>query len=288
MLRTMILPQCRQVQRLSIFHVSVPPVREASSSQVSFKEKLSKAVPPDLGKFMDRLLQQAGRSRNRSRRLDFDALASQYDELRRKEAEFHDLLALLEDGTQEEEMRRLAEADVEQVLADVKGLAAALSDSLLPAEVYDAENAVMEVVPGAGGLEACLFAEEVFNMYTSYMRDLGNEVRVTELARSSVGKQTKFASSSGIVKAAAVVKGDSVFRQLKYECGVHRVQRVPVTGTKNDRLQTSTCSVCVLPEPKSVGVKVDERDVKFEFMRASGAGGQVGLFDFMLPIPNID
>jgi len=145
----------------------------------------------------------------------------------------------------------------------------------VPGEKYDDENAMLEVVPGAGGQEASLFAEEIFNFYTDYCQSRGCEVEVVELTRTKV-TSSKTLTSTGIVKGVARVVSDSlpVFRLLKFESGVHRVQRVPVTGTKADRLQTSTCSMAVLPEPRDIRVEVSERDLKWEYMRASGAGGQ--------------
>ena len=134
---------------------------------------------------------------------------------------------------------------------------------------------MLEVVPGAGGQEASLFAEEIFNFYLNYCQTRGCEVEVVELTKTKV-TSSKTLTSTGIVKGVARVVSDSLplFRLLKFESGVHRVQRVPVTGTKADRLQTSTCSIAVLPEPRDIRVEVGERDLKWEFMRASGAGGQ--------------
>ena len=134
---------------------------------------------------------------------------------------------------------------------------------------------MLEVVPGAGGQEASLFAEEIFNFYINYCQTRGCEVEVVERTKTKV-TSSKTLASTGIVKGVARVMSDSlpVFRLLKFESGVHRVQRVPVTGTKADRLQTSTCSMAVLPEPRDIKVEVSERDLKWEFMRASGAGGQ--------------
>ena len=162
-------------------------------------------------------------------------------------------------------------------------------------EKYDDENAIMEVVPGAGGQEASLFAEEIFNFYISYCQQQGCDIEVIEETKNVVNKSSKAVASSGIIKVAIHYKlfssrqvtccqgvvrilgeqaGSQVFRLLKFESGVHRVQRVPVTGSKADRLQTSTCSVAVLPEPRNIAVKLQDRDLKWEFMRASGAGGQ--------------
>merc|ERR1719221_1817169 len=134
---------------------------------------------------------------------------------------------------------------------------------------------MLEVVPGAGGQEASLFAEEIFNFYLNYCQTRGCEVEVVELTKTKV-TSSKTLTSTGIVKGVAQVVSDSlpVFRLLKFESGVHRVHRVPVTGSKADRLQTSTCSVAVLPEPKSINININEKDLKWEFMRSSGAGGQ--------------
>ena len=146
----------------------------------------------------------------------------------------------------------------------------------MPGERYDEDNAMLEVVPGAGGQEASLFAEEVFNLYVNYCQERGCEVEVVEMTKNTVNKSSKSVTNTGIVKAVARILSDAqpVFKILKFESGVHRVQRVPVTGTKADRLQTSTCSVAVLPEPRDITVQVQERYLKWEFMRASGAGGQ--------------
>ena len=145
----------------------------------------------------------------------------------------------------------------------------------MPSEKYDDENAMLEVVPGAGGQEASLFAEEIFNFYINYCQSRGCEVEVVELTKTKV-TSSKTLTNTGIVKGVARVVSDSlpVFSLLKFESGVHRVQRVPVTGTKADRLQTSTCSMAVLPEPRDIRVEVSEKDLKWEFMKASGAGGQ--------------
>ena len=109
----------------------------------------------------------------------------------------------------------------------------------MPGEKYDDENAMVEVVPGAGGQEASLFAEEIFNFYMDYCQSRGCEVEVVELIKTKV-TSSKTLTNTGIVKGVARVMSDSlpVFRLLKFESGVHRVQRVPVTGTKADRLQT--------------------------------------------------
>lgn len=194
-----------------------------------------------------------------------------FERIQALQAESIELQAL----TQDPELREMAIKDLKTLAEDQKNALAELKLHLLDPPSYDENNASVEVVPGAGGLEACLFAQEIFDMYTNYMRDnLGFEVEVVEYERSSVGLHSKFSSTTGIQRAVATVQGRAVFRAMKYESGVHRVQRVPVTGTKNDRLQTSTCSVAVLPIPNDDDIVIHERDLKVDFTRSSGPGGQ--------------
>jgi len=171
-------------------------------------------------------------------------------------------------------MVKMATADIEMLDGQMVELVNQIKDLVVPKERYDNEDAIIEVVPGAGGLEANMFAEEIFNMYLAYVAHLGCTVGEVERSMSSVGKQSNFSSTSGITYASAQVSGFNVFGQLKFESGVHRVQRVPVTGNKNDRLQTSTCSVAILPKARDLEMSLPAKDLKYEFMRSSGAGGQ--------------
>merc|ERR1719187_1270158 len=122
---------------------------------------------------------------------------------------------LLSDAETEEDIALLAKQELEQTEEDLRRVVAEITEMILPYEEYDSENAVLEVVPGAGGLEASMFAEEIFNMYLNYINEVGFQVDVTELSRTSVGKQTKFTSSTGITKGVADVSGLNVFGQLK-------------------------------------------------------------------------
>lgn len=138
---------------------------------------------------------------------------------------------------------------------------------LLPDHAFDAKSAVLEVQAGAGGNEASLFAEEIFNLYVGYS-EVNFNVEISSIEKHQGGE--------GIDKATAVVNGLGAFHFLKYECGVHRVQRVPKasTGNKSDRLQTSTCSVAVLPLPDDEEWHLPESELKIEFVKSSGPGGQ--------------
>jgi len=206
-----------------------------------------------------------------------NSIFGSYKVLKDKIAEY-DELENLKKKTSDGELAEMAAADMEDVSEQIHELVEEISHQLVPAEKHDNENAMIEVVPGAGGQEASLFAEEIFYLYLGICERKGFEVELVEVVKNTVNKNTKVVSNSGIVKGVARVLGNEgvsqVFRLLKFESGVHRVQRVPVTGTKADRLQTSTCSVAVLPEPRTIKVNLKESDLKWEFMRAGGAGGQ--------------
>lgn len=117
---------------------------------------------------------------------------------------------------------------------------------------------------------------QIFDLYTRRMQSLGYDVSITVYDRLNTNAKAsaKFAADTGIRRAEAYVRGQGVYRTLKYDCGVHRVQRVPVTGSKNDRLQTSTCSMAVVPLPDDSDIELPEKELKCEFMRSGGPGGQ--------------
>ncbi len=168
-------------------------------------------------------------------------------------------------SSDDSEMREAAAAEMEAVDQRIGGAVEATVDVLLRPQGFDDDAAIVEVVPGAGGAEAGIFALEIFNMYVGYMQSLGFDVDVTEFESSKVQLTT------GISRATADVAGTGVFSLLKYETGVHRVQRVPVNST---RMQTSTCSVAVLPRPDLAAIDIDEKDLSWTAVRASGPGGQ--------------
>jgi len=166
----------------------------------------------------------------------------------------------------ETELVELAAQDLSTSLVTLKEYLKEAAMLLLPDHIFDGKSAVLEVQAGAGGNEASLFAEEIFNLYLGYSAKHFN-VEITAIEKHQ---------GDGIDKATAVVNGIGAFRFLKYECGVHRVQRVPKssTGNKSDRLQTSTCSVAVLPLPDDADYQVPEKELKYEFVKSSGPGGQ--------------
>ena len=169
--------------------------------------------------------------------------------------------------TIETELVEMARQDLTTSLVSLKEYLKDAAALLLPDHAFDAKSAVLEVLAGVGGNEASLFAEEIFNLYVGYSKE-HFDVEVTSVEKLDAGE--------GIHKATAIVKGLGAFHFLKYECGVHRVQRVPKasTGNKSDRLQTSTCSVAVLPVPDDAEYQVPEKELKIEFVKSSGPGGQ--------------
>ncbi len=173
------------------------------------------------------------------------------------EAEAESLLA-------DPEMRALAEAELFDLKDRLPVLRQEIRLALLPRDEADARSAILEVRPAAGGDEAGLFAAELFQMYQKYSVGKGWRVEVLDFSDNELG---------GIKEAVAEITGRNVFARLKYESGVHRVQRVPATESQG-RIHTSTVTVAVLPEAEEVDVDINEGDLRIDVYRASGAGGQ--------------
>jgi peptide chain release factor 1 len=162
------------------------------------------------------------------------------------------------------EMRELAEAELQTLKNQIPSLQHEIRVALLPKDEADARSAILEVRPAAGGDEAALFAGELFTMYQKYAALRGWRFEILEYGDTELG---------GLKEGIAEITGRNVFARLKYESGVHRVQRVPATENQG-RIHTSTVTVAVLPEAEEVDVQVDEGDLRIDVYRASGAGGQ--------------
>ncbi|MDA0951890.1 MAG: peptide chain release factor 1 [Proteobacteria bacterium] len=175
-------------------------------------------------------------------------------------AELDQMIAAEGDG----EMRALAEAERHDLAARLPALEHEVKLLLLPRDEADARNAILEVRAGTGGDEAALFAGELMRMYQRYAENHGWRFELLQESDTGIG---------GIKEAQAIVTGRDVFSRLKYESGVHRVQRVPVTES-GGRIHTSAATVAVLPEAEEVDIKVDPKDLRIDTYRASGAGGQ--------------
>ncbi len=162
------------------------------------------------------------------------------------------------------DMRELAQAELEELKPRVPALLQDIRIAMLPKDEADARSAIVEIRPAAGGDEAGLFAAELFAAYQKYAGLRGWKFEVMEYDASELG---------GLKSATAEINGRDVFARLKFESGVHRVQRVPATETQG-RIHTSTVTVAVLPEAEEVDVQINESDLRIDVYRASGAGGQ--------------
>ena len=191
---------------------------------------------------------------------DIEPVVARIDELRGAEQARGEAEAMLTDP----EMRELAEAELRALKERVPALQHEIRLALLPRDEADERAAILEVRPAAGGDEAALFGAELFAMYQRHAALRGWRFEILEYADTELG---------GLKEGIAEITGRGVFARLKYESGVHRVQRVPATEAQG-RIHTSTVTVAVLPEAEEVDVQVDESDLRIDVYRASGAGGQ--------------
>ncbi|MBE1298204.1 MAG: peptide chain release factor 1 [Rhodobacteraceae bacterium] len=201
---------------------------------------------------------------------DIAALAREYSELKPVVEQVVAYRKLLSDMAEAEamladpDMKELAEEELPTLKAALPEAEHALQLSLLPKDKADARPAILEIRPGTGGDEAALFAGDLLRMYQRYAEARGWKFEILEEQASELG---------GIKEVTAHIKGDNVFARLKYESGVHRVQRVPVTES-GGRIHTSAATVAVLPEAEDVDITIDPNDLRIDTMRSSGAGGQ--------------
>ncbi len=201
---------------------------------------------------------------------DIAALAREYSEIKpvaEQIAAYRQLLSDLEEAEvmlSDPDMKELAEEEIPALKAALPQAEEALQLALLPKDEADARPAMLEIRPGTGGDEAALFAGDLLRMYQRYAEARGWKFEIIEEQATELG---------GIKEVVAHIKGDNVFARMKYESGVHRVQRVPVTES-GGRIHTSAATVAVLPEAQEVDVQIDPADIRIDTMRASGAGGQ--------------
>ena len=189
-------------------------------------------------------------------------LVAKYREWKRIDQELRDARPMLAET--DPDLRQMAELEIVRLEPELAAIEQELQLLLLPKDPNDEKNIVLEIRKGAGGDEASLFAGEVFRMYTRYAEEQGWKVEVTSLSESSVG---------GLSEVIAMVSGKNVYSRLKYESGVHRVQRVPATETQG-RVHTSTITVVVMPEADEVDVQIDPKDIRIDTFCSSGPGGQ--------------
>ncbi len=179
-------------------------------------------------------------------------------------SEIADLDALIADAATDGEMRRLAEAEKPALQERKEELERKIGLALIPKDAMDERNVILEIRAGTGGDEAALFAGDLFRMYERYAATMGWKVEVLSMSEGSKG---------GFKEIVAEIRGRGAFAKLKFESGVHRVQRVPDTEASG-RIHTSAATVAVLPEVEDVDIAINDADLRIDTMRAQGAGGQ--------------
>lgn len=186
-----------------------------------------------------------------------------YNEYKKNKEAIEDSLAILDEET-DDEMRELAKEELSEAKSKVEELEQQLKILLLPKDPNDDKNVIVEIRGGAGGDEAALFAAEIYRMYVHYAEGRGWKVELLECEETGIG---------GMKSVSFMVSGNGAYSILKYESGVHRVQRVPETES-GGRIHTSTITVAVMPEAEDFDIEINDNDIRIDVMRASGNGGQ--------------
>ena len=195
---------------------------------------------------------------------DVRPVAEQILKVRGLTQAIEDAKAIIAEGDTDKDMIEMAELEIEELSSQIPDEEHALKLLLLPKDADDARNAILEVRAGTGGDEAALFAGDLFGMYQRMATRYGWRFEVLEVSETGIG---------GYKEAAATISGQDVFARLKFESGVHRVQRVPETEA-GGRIHTSAATVAVLPEVEDVDIEINESDLRVDVFRASGPGGQ--------------
>jgi len=195
---------------------------------------------------------------------DLKPIVEAVSDLRGVQKEMADLKALIADKATDAEMKALAEDELNGLKGKLPGLEKKVQLMLLPADAADAKNAILEIRAGTGGEEAALFAADLFRMYQRYAE--GRRWKFELMSLSETGR-------GGYKEAIASVSGRGVFARLKFESGVHRVQRVPETEASG-RIHTSAATVAVMPEAEEVDIRIEDKDLRIDVFRSSGPGGQ--------------
>ncbi|HET8750438.1 MAG TPA: peptide chain release factor 1 [Sphingomicrobium sp.] len=193
-----------------------------------------------------------------------EPVAAAAREVRRLRAELEVLNGMLHDPAAEAELKEMAELEVDEIRRRLPDAERALAVKLLPRDAADERAAMLEVRAGTGGDEAALFAGDLLRMYQRFADEQGWRFELISASPADVG---------GYKEAVASINGAGVFAKLKFESGVHRVQRVPVTES-GGRIHTSAATVAVLPEAEDVDVQIDDKDLRIDVYRSSGPGGQ--------------
>ena len=227
----------------------------------------------ELGKRLEEILNQLGEpgvanDQNLYRKLmkeqaELTPIVDKYNEYRAAKDGIEDSLAILDEET-DEEMRELAKEELNDCKERLEEIENDLKILLLPKDPNDEKNVIVEIRAGAGGDEAALFAAELYRMYVHFAETNRWKPEMISVNENGIG---------GFKEAVFMINGDGAYSKLKYESGVHRVQRIPATESSG-RIHTSTATVAIMPEAEEVDVEIDMNDCKFDVFRASGNGGQ--------------
>ena len=194
---------------------------------------------------------------------DLTPIVEKYKEYKDTKQTIDDSLQMLEEES-DEELREMAKEELNAAKSRLEIIEGELKILLLPKDPNDSKNVVVEIRAGAGGDEAALFAYEVFRMYQKYVEKFRWKVELVSVNENGIG---------GFKEAVFMINGEGAYSKMKYESGVHRVQRIPKTES-GGRIHTSTITVAVMPEAEDVDVEINENDIRIDVMRASGNGGQ--------------
>ncbi len=195
---------------------------------------------------------------------DLEEIVENINKFKESSKELSDIEEMLEDEETDKEMKDMLNEEFLELKNNLPKIEKKIKISLLPKDEADEKNAILEVRAGTGGEEAALFAASLFNMYQRYSDLKGWKFEIISFSKTGIG---------GYKEATATISGKNVFAKLKFESGVHRVQRVPETES-GGRVHTSAATVAVLPEAQEVDIQIDEKDLRIDIFRASGPGGQ--------------
>ena len=232
-------------------------LEKLESVKENFKELTDKLTNPEV------IANQAEFQRLAKKRSEMESIVNAYDEYVSMLKKLKDAESMVESET-DPELKELAELEVSELKPQIEKMEGQLKLLLIPKDEDDQKNTIFEIRAGTGGEEAALFAADLYRMYTRYAEKQGWKCELMSMNDTGLG---------GIKEVVFSIQGNGVFGKLKFESGVHRVQRVPETEA-GGRIHTSAATVAVLPEAEEVDVQIDENDLRVDVFRASGPGGQ--------------
>ena len=232
-------------------------LEKLESVKENFKELTDKLTNPEV------IANQTEFQRLAKKRSEMESIVNAYDEYVSMLKKFKDAESMVETET-DSELKELAELEVSELKPQIEKMEGQLKLLLIPKDEDDQKNTIFEIRAGTGGEEAALFAADLYRMYTRYAEKQGWKCELMSMNDTGLG---------GIKEVVFSIQGNGVFGKLKFESGVHRVQRVPETEA-GGRIHTSAATVAVLPEAEEVDVQIDENDLRVDVFRASGPGGQ--------------